>query len=118
MIPSTSTQVDPCSVRILKKRTRFKIPSITNSAASASVSDAIPSRGCKEVISAETEIGNSDKQLPHDTAGAVGVKSEHQMDYAGQNDQPCDDYIHRHRGKHRRTDRQHAEDNQQNAPQN
>src|SRR3984885_13800143 len=46
MIPSSSTQVDPCIGRILKNRTMSRIPSIRNSDASTRVSDATPSTGC------------------------------------------------------------------------
>jgi hypothetical protein len=57
-----------------------------------------------------------DQQLPDQAASSMSVKGEDQVDYASQDDEPSNDRVDRHGGEKWRTDRQHAEDNQQNAP--
>ena len=50
----------------------------------------------QEQISAECDVGQAHQQLPDQATRAVGVKRHHQVDDAGENDEPGDQRVDRH----------------------
>ena len=82
-----------------KNRTMLKIPSTRNSDASSKVSDATPATGRAIRY---TEIGKPDQKSPDHAASFTGMKSDYEVDYTGQDNQPGDEHVDGNRRDQRR----------------